>query len=227
MSLIFLDKNPELPPYWHQYRQLNRKTHSLKMYLESLTFSVIDVESTGLDLKKDRMVAFAGIRIRNMKACVQESLDIVIRHEDPVKDDAIHIHQLMNNEKKTGISENMAIKEILEFIGNSIVVGYQVGFDQYLINRSMKNVLGKKLLNRVINIPDLIKRIDAPVQHIYPFRELDLKTQCEAFGVDMLDQHTAAGDAFAEALLFLKVLNRLRIRGITNLGGLINKRRFS
>jgi DNA polymerase-3 subunit epsilon len=227
MSFIFSGKKPELPPYWHQYHQLNRQTVSLRMPLESLTFSVIDVESTGLNLKKDKMVAFAGIRIRNMKICIQESLDIVIRHEDPVKDDAIHIHELTSEEKETGISENNAIEEILNFIGNSILVGYQVRLDRHLINRLIKDVLGKKLLNRIIDIPDLTRRIVSPVQAIYPLHELDLKGQCEAFGIDIMDQHTAAGDAFSEAQLFIKVLSRLKKRGITNLGGLIKKRRFS
>jgi len=226
MSFIFSGKKSELPPYWHQYHQLNRQTVSLRMPLESLTFSVIDVESTGLNLKKDKMVAFAGIRIRNMKICVRESLEIVIRHENPVKDDAIHIHEIINNEKKTGVSENNAIEEILKFIGNSIVVGYQVGLDRHLINRSLKELLGKKLLNRIINIPDLIRRIDSPVQHAYPSRELDLKTQCEAFGIDTMDQHTAAGDAFSGAQLFIKVLCKVKNRGITDLGALVKRRRF-
>lgn len=226
MSFIFSGKKSELPPYWHQYHQLNRQTVSLRTPLESLTFSVIDVESTGLDRRKDKMVAFAGIKIQNMKICVGESLEFVIRHENPVKDDAIHIHEIINNEKKTGIAENKAIEEILKFIGNSMVVGYQVGLDQYLINRSMKELLGKKLLNRIINIPDLIKRIDSPVQHMYPSRESDLKAQCEAFGIDTLDQHTAAGDAFAGAQLFIKVLSRVKNRGITDLGALVKRRRF-
>lgn len=226
MSFIFPGKKPELPPYWHQYRQLNRQPISSRIPLEALTFSVIDVESTGLNLKKDKMVAFAGIQVRNLKISIRESLDIVIRLESPVKDDAVHIHELTNKEKKKGISENKAIEEILKFIGSSIVVGYQVWLDQQLVNRSMKDVLGKKLLNRTVNIPDLIRRIDAPVQRIYPSSKLDLKAQCEAFGIDIMDQHTAAGDAFAEAQLFIKVLSRLKKRGITDLDGLMKRRRL-
>ena len=213
-------KKPELPQYWYHYQEMNLHANALKLPLEALTFTVIDVESTGLDLKKDKMIAFAGIRIRNLKISVRESLEIVIRHEVPSQDHAIHLHELTNKEKNEGIPENEALEEILHFVGNSILVGYHVGLDHGLINRSLNNLLGKKLLNHVLDIPDLIRRVEAPVQPVYPSRYLDLRAQSEAFGVEMMDQHTAAGDAFTAAQLFLKVLSKLRKRGVRDLNGL-------
>jgi DNA polymerase-3 subunit epsilon len=227
MTPFFGRKKTELPPYWYQYQQLNRHRLSLKATVDTLTYTVIDVESTGLDLKKDKWVAFAAIRIQNMKIMIRESLELVIRHNNPVQDHAVHIHGLITKEKQAGIPENKAIPEILQFIGNSILVGYHFELDQHLINRSLKDLVGKKLLNRFVNIPDLIRRIESPVQEIYPFREPDLKTQCDAFGIEIMDQHTAAGDAFAAAQLFLMVLSKLKNRGISDLGGLMKKRRQS
>jgi len=216
-------KNPEMPQYWHEYQYMNRHAHALKLPLETLTFTAIDVESTGLDLKKDKMIAFAGIRMQYLKIRIQESLEILIHHEDFVQDHAVHIHEIMNKEKQKGTPENKAIEEILRFVGSTILVGYHVQLDRRLINRSLNDLLGKKLLNPVINIPDLIRRIDKPVQMVYPSRELDLKAQCEAYGIEMMDQHTAAGDAFAAAQLFLKVISKLKKRGINNLSGLLKK----
>jgi DNA polymerase-3 subunit epsilon len=216
-------RKPDLPQYWQHYQDLNRPAHSPKLPLEALTFSVIDVESTGLDPKKDKMIAFAGIRIQNLKIWVRESLEIVINHEGMIKDYAIHIHEITQKEKQKGVSEDEAIGQIIEFIGRSIVAGYHVRLDHLLINQSLKRLLGKKLLNPIINIPDLIKRIEAPIHQVYPATGVDLKEQCEAYGIGISDQHTAAGDAFAAAQLFLKVLSRLGNRGIRNQGGLLKK----
>lgn len=223
MTLLPGKKKPGLPPYWNQYRRLNQLSFPKKTPLDVLTFSVIDIESTGLNLKKDKMIAFAGIRIQNLKIWVNKSLEFVINHEDHLQDGAIHIHEITRKEKRTGISENEAIEKIIQFIGDSILVGFHVQFDYRMINQALKHLIGKKLLNKIINIPDLIKRIEEPVHPIYPSFGLDLKKQCEAYGIEMTDQHTAAGDAFTAAQLFLKVLSKLDSRGIRNLGGLLKK----
>ncbi|MBR9999487.1 MAG: hypothetical protein KFF73_10970 [Cyclobacteriaceae bacterium] len=84
----------DLPPWWWRYHQLNRVPIHDKMPLSSLTFSVIDIESTGLDPKKDRMIAFAAIGIQHLKIYVNDSVEIIVNHEDDLKDEAIHIHEL-------------------------------------------------------------------------------------------------------------------------------------
>jgi DNA polymerase-3 subunit epsilon len=223
MLLFPKKRKTGLPSYWKHYEQLNRKSFPSGTPVDSLTFSIVDVESTGLNPKKDKMIAFAATRIHHLKLSIKSSMEIVIRQEKPIRNEAVPIHQLIHSDLQTGFPEDKAVEQIIQFIGRSILVGYHVHFDLAMINQTIQRILGKKLLNPVINVPDLIRRIEDPVHSVFPSNSADLKQQCDLYGIDVSDQHTAAGDAFATAQLFLKVLTKLEKRGIHTWRGLYKK----
>jgi len=215
-----------IPDFWIQYKKINHGSIPSSISLKNLSFTAIDIESTGLNIKKDKLIAFAGIKIQELKISVKESIELIINHDTPIQDNAVHIHEIVEQDKLTGIPEYDAIKQIVQFIGNSILVGYHIQFDYQMINQTLKKRIGHKLLNPNINIYDLIKRIEDPVLKTYPVSHIGLQQQCENYGINLEDQHTAAGDAFASAQLFLKILNTLNRRGIKTWGELKKTRSF-
>ena len=224
---LFLRKHkPDIPDFWHQYQKINHGSVLSKMPLNKLVFTAIDIESTGLNIKKDKLIAFAGIKIQELTILVAESIELIINYDTPIQDNAVHIHEIVEHEKQRGISEYDAIRQIIQFISNSILVGYHIQFDYQMINQILKKLIGHKLLNRYINIIDLINRIEDPVHKIYPASQIGLKQQCEKYGINLEDQHTAAGDAFATSQLFLKIINKLNRRGIKTWGELKQKVRY-
>ncbi len=209
-----------IPDYWRHYQKINPGNVPSKIDVNNLIFTVIDIEATGLNVKKDRLIAFAGIKIKESKIRIAESTEIIVNYDTPVQDNAVHIHEIVEHEKQGGISEYDAIKKIIQFISNSILVGYHIQFDFQMINKMLKRQPGQKLLNQYINIFDLINRIENPVHKIYPTTHVGLQKQCEKYGINLEDEHTAAGDAFASAQLFLKVIKKLNRRGIKTWGDL-------
>jgi DNA polymerase III subunit epsilon len=219
--LLFPRKDkPELPDWWLNYQNMNRIPIRPGIPLESLTFSVIDLETTGLDPRNDRMIAFAGVRIQDLKIHVKDTLEFIINPQDVGADEAVHIHELTLKEKQKGLPVSEAVPIMLQFIGNSILVGFHIQFDCNFINQALKKLTGKKLLNPILDIDLLVRRIEEPVHQVHPRLQRNLLQLCGDYGISVTDPHTAAGDAFASAELLLKILQRLKKRGISNLQGL-------
>lgn len=204
---------PELPEWWLTYHQKNRLPIRPKTTLDSLTFSVIDIETTGLDPMKDSIITFAAIRIQNRKILVGDSLEIIFNQNFRI-DTAIPVHELTRGDKEKGMPPGDATAIILNFIGNTILVGFHIQFDCSFINQLLKKLTGNKLMNPCLDLYSLIRRIEDPVHTLHPAVHKNLGQLCQAYGVEFRDPHTAGGDAFATAQLFLKVLNQLNKRGI-------------
>ena len=205
---------PFLPEWWSTYHLKNRIPIRPATSIDSLAFSVIDIETTGLDLVKDNMIAFAAIKVRHRKIFVTESMEIIFNQNKNRADSAIHIHELTRMDKEKGIPPGDAAGIILNFIGNSILVGFHIEFDCGFINQLLKNLTGKKLMNPCLDINTLVRRIEDPIHRVHPVVQKNLAQLCQAYGVEVTDPHTAAGDAFATAQLFLRILHELKKRGI-------------
>ncbi len=118
------------------------------------------------------------------------------------------------------MDEKEAVVRIVEFLSGRIAVGFNINFEKRVIDRMLKNNFNSRFNNPVIEINDLARRVDQPVNRIYPDRHQNLKDLCERFNIPLEDHHTAGGDAFASAQLFLKIISKLKKRGVTTWGQL-------
>lgn len=100
-------------------------------------FVCIDIETTGLNPKVDKIIEIGAVRVR--EGLPEESIDILINPGMPVSE---RIQQL------TGISEDMVkdaphIKEVIpkicEFIGEDILLGHNILFDYSFLKKTAVN----------------------------------------------------------------------------------------
>lgn len=211
------NKKTAYPDFWKAY--LSHFKSKSKTHILDTRFVAFDTETTGLDVKEDRVLSIGAVSIVNKKIEVSNTFEIYLE-QDIFKPETVKIHGLMRNGSEKKISELDAIKLFLDYIKDAIIVAHHASFDKRMINEILlRHGLGK-LKNKFIDTGVLYKR---SLHIIYQenTKPYSLDYLCKELNVPTVDRHTATGDALITALVFLKILSRLDKRKHLNWGYLL------
>ncbi|WP_397446404.1 PolC-type DNA polymerase III [Polaribacter sp. R77954] len=184
------------PPFFETY------LHTFKAKKKNLTntrFVVFDTETTGLNLHNDRILSIGCIAIQNFSIVVADQLEIYVKQEKFAKE-SVKIHGLLKFGVFTKVDELEALKVFLNYIKNSVLVAHHAAFDIGMINAILKRNHLPKLKNKVIDTATFYKK----TKYVKDNNQYSLDKLCAIFNLKMHDRHTAAGDAYLTALVFLK-----------------------
>ena len=204
-----LSDEPAVRDYLDHFRSAIPK----RCPVRELPFAVIDTETTGLDPAKDELISMACYRVTGMNMDLSDRLECTIRRRDYQPGTHTRIHGMMAKHLETGSSEQEVLLALLEFIRGHILVGHHIAFDTRFLNKALLRHFNVKLKNKSLDTARLASRLEKPVLENAGTESLD--TLCARYSISPLQRHTAAGDAYMTALLFLKLLGRLEKRGVT------------
>jgi DNA polymerase-3 subunit epsilon len=107
-----------------------------------------------------------------------------------------------------GLEEPRALELFLEYLKDGVIVGHHIGHDISAFDAALDRHWGVRLMNRSLDTMDLTLHLerDGAFAGRPPIRHFTLDALCEMFGVIPYDRHTAAGDAFITAQVFLRLL---------------------
>jgi len=161
---------------------------------------VFDLETTGLDISKDRIVQIAILKVHPDGQ--KEELNLLINPEMNISDSNAEIHGITNEMVKDAPTFKQAAKEIAEFIGESDMAGYNS-------NKFDIPVLAEEFLRVGFDF-DLSSRKCVDVQNI--FHKMEQRTLIAAFkfycSKELDNAHDAMADTTATWEVFEKQLER-------------------
>jgi len=166
---------------------------------------VVDVETSGLDMHRDRLLAMAAIGLRvdwaELRIDVQlsDSFEVVLRQEQASSRDNILLHGIGVQSQLAGIDPPLALQAFADFVGNAPLLAFHSAFDQTLIGRHCRQHLGRALSNDWVDIEHLCAVTHEQVQA----RSLD--EWMAHFGIQCPRRHQAAADTLAECELLLRI----------------------
>lgn len=204
-----------------EYEALFEKKISKLRPVSQLRFAVLDTETTGLDTKKDYVVSFGAIAVKDYRMLVNQSIETYL--DAPMQKEAsLKVHEILYPVGVTPLKD--FAEDLLKFVGNDIIVGHYIGFDLEILEKILINFGLKSLLNPVIDTHGLAIRLEKGPH--YDSRmgkpgEYSLDALCERYGIALDDRHTAAGDAFLTAQLLMKLLKLAEKKGIKDFGELM------
>lgn len=181
-----------------------------------LNFTVLDTETTGLDLSKDSILSFGAVKISDLKILVPTAVEWYPKSEN-VSGKAAQIHGLVKISDQ--ISVEGFVKRLLPYLSNSILVGHHIGYDLEMILKELKAFGIDRIPNPVIDTLNLAIRLEygpnADRSRIQ-MGDFGLDALCKRYNIEIDDRHTAGGDAFLTAQLFIKLLAIAQKKGIKN-----------
>ncbi|WP_299704260.1 exonuclease domain-containing protein [uncultured Pontibacter sp.] len=217
-----VDKNA--PAFWQRYSAALKEQPPGSTPLAGAEFVVFDTETTGLDRRTDKVLSIGAIKVSGLQVLVSDTFECLVQQEGAPSTKSAEVHGLLSKELETGITEREAVEGFVDFIGNAILVGQHVDFDIAMVNQMLKRQgIKGKLRNRSVDTAHLAIRLERrhADNHTLKNAEYSLDALCERYNLPTDDRHTASGDAFATALLLLKLLSLAKKRGVTTVGELM------
>lgn len=188
---------------------------SRSMKVDERRWVILDVETSGLDPYRDRLLAIAAVAIHLPEDFsspiihVRDSFEVVL-HQDVFSDkDNILVHGIGVGAQRGGEDPAESLRAFETWIGNAPLLAFHAPFDEALIQRACQQHLGKKLPNPWLDIEPLARITHEQVKA----RSLD--EWMSHFGIECAVRHQAAADTFATAELLLQIWPGLRSQART------------
>lgn len=160
-------------------------------------YCVIDIETTGLSANKDEIMEIAAIRIINHT--IAEKLNVLIQSTKPISQEIQKLTGITNDMVKSGVLEKEALTMLLEFIGDSPIMGYNISFDARFLNRNLSKNNLRLINNKLIDVRDLAER------EINDINDYKLKTVAQYFNLPVTVFHRALDDCITTFKIYEKL----------------------
>lgn len=166
---------------------------------------MVDVETSGLDASRDRLLAIAaiGMRVdwpkRRLAVTLGDSFEVVLRQEAPSTRANILLHGIGVQRQREGVPAREALEAFAAFAGDAPLLAFHAAFDQTLIARHARQAMGAGLPNRWLDIEHLCGVTHPQV------RARSLDEWMAHFGIRCAARHQAIADTLAECDLLLRI----------------------
>lgn len=177
---------------------------------------VVDVEATGLDATRDRVIAIGALGVTDGAVDLADGFEVVLRQEASSTDENIEVHGIGGLEQKGGEDPREAMQAFLDFAGQDPLLAWHAAFDARLLDRAAREHLGRRHDPPWIDLAAL-----APLA--WPGRVAHgtaLDDWLAALAIPVRHRHRAIADCLATAQVFAALLPRLPRLGAATAGDL-------
>jgi DNA polymerase-3 subunit epsilon len=174
--------------------------------LRAQRWVVLDLETTGLNLNKDRVLSIGAVVIEDGAIDFSQQFERTLQCSDLKLAPSVLIHGLGPSAIAAGSDPAQALLEFLEFVGDSPVLAFHAPFDQHMLGRAMKEHLGHRLQQAFLDVADMAPLL-CPQANL---REAGLDDWINWFKLEVFERHNASADALATAELALILFSRAR-----------------
>lgn len=162
-----------------------KKYSGLKSQEKTKAYVIIDLETTGLDPINDRIIEIGAVRIGKES----KEYSTIIRQEMNIPEKIRALTGISEEDIKKGKDEKRVINELLHFIGEDTLVGYNINFDIKFINEALKRQEKPKVKNMTYDVMKYVKN-----DKLF-LKNYKLETVVKEYGINEKVPHRALEDA--------------------------------
>lgn len=178
--------------------------------VEELALLAVDLETTGLDTGRDRVLAVGWVPVDGLRVDLSGARRFVVRREDPGA--AVTIHGLTHDDLETGRPLEEVLVELEGALSGRALLAHHAPFDLAFLDAAFGSVGRTPLRPQEVCTQDLQRRILARHGDVPP-DALRLWRARARYGLPTTRAHDALGDAIACAELYLAQVAELGLSG--------------
>jgi DNA polymerase-3 subunit epsilon len=213
-----------LPQFAQEYLEAPRPEPAAAW--RSVPYSVLDIETTGLDVRRDALLAIGLVEIEAGQVRLDRCWETLVQlpPEVPLRPDAVAVNGLLRADTAVAPPLDDVLPELLRrLVGRALVV-HVAEVDVAFLNRALRQQYGITLRGPVLDTARLALALHGDNRFLggsghMPALQLD--ALCERMGLPAYTAHDALSDALTTAQLFLAQATALEARGRTTLGALM------
>jgi len=185
-----------------------------------IRFVALDTETTGLDPRRDRIITIGAVVVQGGEILLDEAFEVLLKLA--YNNSSVTVHGITRDEAAEGMEEREAVALFLDYLRDGVIVGHHIGHDITALNVACERHFQLTMGNRSLDTMDLTLHLndDGAFAGMPMAAGFSLDALCDMFGVVPHDRHTAGGDAFITAQIFLRLLRAAKAVGRTTLDSL-------
>lgn len=149
------------------------------------SYIMIDIETTGLDSRYCDIIEISAVRYSN--DALVDSFTTFVKPSYPISDFITQLTGITNEMVSDAPEAAIAVRQFYDFIGDSILVGYNVNFDINFIYDVLNESCGIPLKNSFVDVMRLARKLHPE------WKNHKLSTAAEHFGITA-EAHRAFAD---------------------------------
>lgn len=190
--------NKDYPEFWKDYLT--------KFETKPNKFVVLSTETSGLNPDRDVILSLGAFSIIDNSIVIKESFETVLLQYKYLQDNGLS-NEFIIESKMMKMPEPDALEALINFIGNSILVGHHINFDVEMLNAALERLDCGRLKNEALDV-DVMYRKLTDIND----KQFSLDDLCEIYKIPKSDRNSSSEDAYRIGLLFLKLKSRLGIK---------------
>ncbi len=171
-------------------------------------FVALDVETTGLKPSRNKIIEIALIRYRN--GVVERRFESLLNPGRRIPEFIIKLTTIRNEDVEDAPVFADIAQDVIEFIGEDVLIGHNLGFDIGFLNAELDRVDRPRLMNERIDTMGLAMRLLREV------RKPSLDHVASAVGLNPRGVHRAGGDARLTAEVAMRLMEEAARQGIAS-----------
>lgn len=168
--------------------KLRNKGKEIVEFLDNYT--LIDIETTGLSTFRDRVTELGGIKVRNGEVIDEYSQLVKYPKNNSIPKFITKLNGITQEMiEKDGIPVKKAIHDFREFIGDDVIIGYNINFDLNFVYDLAKKYNEPELNNDYVDVLRFARVF-------YPHERHNRLLDCmQRIGIAQVEQHRGLDDS--------------------------------
>ena len=176
-----------------------------------MRFVVADVETSGLDPYRDRLISIGAVGLTAGLVHLDDSFKVVLRQPRASSTQNILVHGIDGTSQLAGREPADALAAWRRFSGDAPLVGFHADFDRVVLARAVRDALGREPTPTWLDLALLMPAL-------FPARKAaTLDEWTRLFAIENYARHDALADAFATAQVLQIALAEAERQGIRTL----------
>lgn len=160
-------------------------------------YVMIDTETTGFSVDWDSMIEIGALKVRNDE--VVDTFESFIKFDGMLPEFITELTGITDDMLENAPNPQETVKAFLDFLGDDMIVGYNVKFDIDFIREDLKRYFGQEMNNDYIDCMRIARKLFPEEKHHR------LKDMRKLFGISVDKEHRASHDCIATKAVFEKL----------------------